>query len=61
MHKLPTFFSKIISVYAIFNGQSFNDTLTNDIYVLKSWALAIDCLLRLDMNTYILLTVCSGV
>ena len=25
------FFSKIISVYAIFNDQSFNDTLTNDI------------------------------
>ena len=28
---LLTFFSKIISVYAIFNDQSFNDTLTNDI------------------------------
>ena len=25
------FFSKNISVYAIFNNQSFNDTLTNDI------------------------------
>ena len=25
------FFSKNISVYAIFNGQSFNGTLTNDI------------------------------
>ena len=25
------FFSKIISVYAIFNDQSFNDTLTNSI------------------------------
>ena len=25
------FFSKDISVYAIFNNQSFNDTLTNDI------------------------------
>ena len=25
------FFSKDISVYAIFNDQSFNDTLTNDI------------------------------
>ena len=32
MQKLLTFFfSKIISVYAIFNGLSFNDTLTNDI------------------------------
>ena len=27
----PTFFSKNISVYAIFNDQRFNDTLTNDI------------------------------
>ena len=31
LQKLPTFFSKNISVYAIFNDQSFNDTLTNDI------------------------------
>ena len=31
MHKLLTFFSKIISVYATFNDQIFNDTLTNDI------------------------------
>ena len=32
MQKLVTFFfSKNISVYAIFNDQSFNDTLTNDI------------------------------
>ena len=28
---LLTFFSKNISVYAIFNDQSFNDTLTNGI------------------------------
>ena len=26
------FFSKSISIYAIFNDQSFNDTLTNDIF-----------------------------
>ena len=26
------FFSKNISIYAIFNDQSFNDTLTNNIY-----------------------------
>ena len=31
MQKLLAFFSKNISVYAIFNDQSFNDTLTNDI------------------------------
>ena len=28
---LAFFFSKNISIYAIFNDQSFNDTLTNDI------------------------------
>ena len=33
MQKLLTFFSKNISIHvcAVFNGQSFNDTLTNDI------------------------------
>ena len=31
MQQLLTFFSKNVSVYAIFNDQSFNDTLTNDI------------------------------
>ena len=31
MQKLLTFFSKNISIYAKFNDQSFNDTLTNDI------------------------------
>ena len=29
MQKLLTFFNKNISVYAIFNDQSFNDMLTN--------------------------------
>ena len=32
MQKLLTFFSKQFSAYAIFNEQSFNDTLTNDIF-----------------------------
>ena len=31
MQKLSHFFSKNISTYAIFNDQSFNDRLTNDI------------------------------
>ena len=31
MQKLLTFFSKNISIYAIFSDQSFNDTLINDI------------------------------
>ena len=35
MQKLLTFFSKTISVYAIFNDQSFNDMLTNDIVSFK--------------------------
>ena len=36
MQKLLTFFfSRVISVYAVFNDQSFNDTLTNDIVSLE--------------------------
>ena len=31
MQKLPTSFGKNVSVYAIFNDQRFNDTLTIDI------------------------------
>ena len=31
MQKLLTFFSKNIGIYAIFNDQSFNDSLTDDI------------------------------
>ena len=31
MQKLLTFFQQNISLYAIFNDQSFNDTLTKDI------------------------------
>ena len=31
MQKLLTFFQQNISVYAIFNDQSFNNTLTNNI------------------------------
>ena len=31
MQELLTFFCKNISIHAIFNDQSFNDTLTNDI------------------------------
>ena len=35
MPKLLTFFSKNTSIYVIFNGQSFNDTLTNYIISFK--------------------------
>ena len=31
MQKLLTFFIKNISIYAIFNDQSFNNTLTNEL------------------------------
>ena len=39
MQKLLTFFSKISSIYAIFNDQRFNDTLTNDIVSFEQWGL----------------------
>ena len=32
------YFNKIISIYAIFNDQSFNNTLTNDMLVLNNLA-----------------------
>ena len=35
MQKLLTFFSKNISIHAIFHDQSFNDMLTNDIVSFK--------------------------
>ena len=35
------FFSKNISVYAIFNDQSFNDTLTNDIVSFEQLGLGV--------------------
>ena len=35
VQKLLTFFSKNISIYAIFNDQRFNDTLTNDIVTVE--------------------------
>ena len=35
MQKLLTFFSKNISIYVVFNDQSFNYTLTNDIISFK--------------------------
>ena len=43
------FFSKNISVYAIFDDENVNDTLTNDIVVSNNWAqmhrlcVSIDC------------------
>ena len=36
---LTFFFSKNISIYVIFNDQSFNDTLNNDIFSLNNWTL----------------------
>ena len=43
MQKLLTFFSKNISVFAIFNDQSFNDTLAYDIISFEQ--LGPDCLI----------------
>ena len=39
MQKLLNFFSKNISIYAIFNDQSFNDTLTKDVVSFEQLAL----------------------
>ena len=35
LQKLLTFFGTNISIYAIFNDQSINDTLTNDIVIFE--------------------------
>ena len=43
MQKLLTFFSKNISLYAIFNDQNVNDTLTKDIVSLNNWSPTIYC------------------
>ena len=48
MQKLLTFFSKNISVYAIFNDQSFNDTLTN--YIVSFEQLGPGCLFSSNYN-----------
>ena len=42
------FFSKNISIHVIFNDQSFNDTLNNDVLVLINWAQDVNlaCLIR---------------
>ena len=40
------FFSKNISIYAIFNDQSFNNTLTNDIVSFEQLGPG-DCILKL--------------
>ena len=44
MQKLLTCFSKNISIYAIFNDQSFKDTLTNDIVSLEELGISLPVL-----------------
>ena len=39
MQKLLTVVGTNINMYTIFNDQSINDTLTNDIVSLNNWAL----------------------
>ena len=47
LQKLLTFlFSENMSVYEIFNDQSFNDTVTNDMLVLNDWALSVFSVLK---------------
>ena len=45
MSSYSHFFSKNISIYAIFNDQSFNDTLTNDIVSFEQ--LGPDCFIQI--------------
>ena len=56
MQKLLTFFSKNISVYAIFNDQSFNDTLTNDVVSFEQLGPALlgKNLLHLGANSFLI-------
>ena len=44
MQKLLTFFSKNISIYAIFNDPSFNDTITKDVVSFEQLGFASYCL-----------------
>ena len=46
------FFSKNISVYAIFNDQSFNDTLTKDIVSFEQ--LGPDCKIIINIRAFFL-------
>ena len=43
MQKLLTFFSKNISIFAIFDDQSFNDSLTNDIVSFEQLGPGLKC------------------
>ena len=53
MQKLLTFFVSInISVYAIFNDQSFNDTLTNDIVSFEQLGPGLFYVFWVMANTY---------
>ena len=49
---LLTFFSINISIYAIFNDQSFIDTLTNDIIILNNWAVCCFSKFNLHISRY---------
>ena len=52
MQKLLTFFfSKTISVYAIFKDQSFNDTLTNDVVSFEQLGPGCQCAYLFFRNT----------
>ena len=50
---LLTFFSKYISLYAIFNDQSFNDTLTNDIVSFEQLGPDSNPLFENDQKTFL--------
>ena len=50
MQKLLTFFQQKYIIYAIFNDQSFNDTLTNDIISFEQLGSWCDANEYLDMS-----------
>ena len=47
------FFSKNISIFAIFNDQSFNDTLTNDIVSFEQLGPGVDFMIGLFNDAYL--------
>ena len=56
MQKLLTFFSKNISIYAIFNDQSFDDSLTNDIVSFEQLGPDIFLIIPLKCMLWVLIT-----
>ena len=48
------FFSKNISIYAIFNGQSSNDMLTNNVNSFEHWAQVVNGLVEITYLPWVI-------